>query len=222
MKYILPILFVVMSLCCYGLEVDSTVSVNQARQPHRSTLFSLGVGFGDYYRSHPTYTLPAGFKAGNTTGFQPLNVRLEYGLNLHFALSASMYFNRFEYNYSEVFSGNGWSFTRFQSNSFSLFGGGVGAVWYPALNVRMPNIEPFIQVGLSLNNIRQTAVPQGDSTTSAATHRVSPVLKIGGRYFFSSSRNAGIYLELGYDRQSIVNIGFTAKLSRKKGRHLRL
>lgn len=223
MKFYLSILLIVLTLGSFARQPDTAQTVvTSVHSGHRPTLVNLGVGFGDYYKINPTFSMPSGFRAGNTTGFAPLSLRLEYGLNMHFALAGSMYIDRFQYNYAQLYSGGNVKFSRYLTNSFSLFGGGLTAVYYPTLNVKIPNVEPFIQVGLSLNNIQQSAVPQGDSTASSTTHRTSPVLKIGGRYYCSKERNAGFYLELGYNRQSVLNIGFSARLTRKKGRHLRL
>ena len=223
MKYILVVFCFVFAIRCWAVEVDSAHTDEcNTHAAHRPTMLSLGIGFGDYYRTNPTFGMPTGFRTGNITGFALLSARIEYGLTNHFSIGANIYYDRFQYNYYQDFSANSRSFSRNMTNSFSLFGAGLSALYFPQLHVKIPNLEPFIQIGLSLNNIQQSAVPQGDSTVPTTTHRASPVVKIGGRYFFSKARNAGIYLELGYDRQSIVNIGFTSKLTRKKGKHIRL
>jgi len=185
-------------------------------------ILSIGVGFGDYYRGNPTYDMPSGFHSGNITGFLPLNARLEYALSKNFSIAGNIYFDRFQYNYYQDFVANTGTYSRYLTNSFSLFGGGVAAVWLPDLHVKIPNVEPFIQIGLSLCNMQQSAIPQGDSTAPATLHKVTPVVKIGGRYYLSKARNAALFLDIGYDRQSVLNIGFSSTLVRKKGKHIRL
>jgi hypothetical protein len=224
MKQLLSLIFLCSSLFCLADDTD-TLSQNTGSRSvagHRATMLDLGVGFGDYYRAHPEFGMPAGFHSGNITGFIPLSARIEYGLNERFVLAGSLYTDHFQYNYYQDFASQNGTYSRYMTNKFNLFGVGVSAVYYPVLKVQVPNLEPFLQIGLSLNNLQYSGVPQGDSTVSATTHRVSPVIRIGGRYYFSKARNAGIYLELGFDRQSVVNFGVSAKLVRKKGRHMRL
>jgi hypothetical protein len=224
MKRILSLLLLCSSLYCLADDGDTLTqgTGNSVVAKHRPTLLSLGAGFGDYYRSNPEFGMPAGFHAGNMTGFIPVSARLEYGLNDRFVLAGTIYTDHFQYNYYQDYIGQNGTYSRYMTNKFNLFGVGVSGMYYPVLHVQVPNLEPFIQIGLSLNNLQFSAVPQGDSSVSATTHRVSPVIRIGGRYYFSRARNAGIYLELGYDRQSVVNLGLSTRLVRKKGRHIRL
>ena len=223
MKHFLTVCFLILALSVQARTPDSAAVIQpKAQGQHRPTIVTLAVGMGDYYRSNPTYALPSGFAKNNTTGFPSIAGKLEYGINQDFCMAATVYHDNFNYNFSQAYTGNGVTFTRYRVNNFALFGVGLSGIYYIPMGGSLPNFSTFLCLGFSLNNIQQSQVPQGDSTTALLTHVVSPVLRVGGRYSFTKSRQAGLVLELGYDRQSYVSLGLSAQLVRKKGKHLRL
>ena len=221
MRLLTTFLFAIFYFASFGQ--DSTINVaNKKHTSHRPTTFQLALGFFDYYKDQGNYNLPTGYQKNNTTGFTPVMAKLEYGLNNQFCLTFSAYYDAFVYNYSKLYSGNGITFSRYQSNDFTLLGAGLGISYYFDKYIHVKNLETFATLGFSLNNIIQSGYPQGDTTITKNQQVVSPCIKVGCRYFISKSKRSGIYFDCGFDKQSIFNLGFTSSIERGKGKHIRL
>ncbi len=75
-------------------------------------------------------------------------------------------------------------------------------------------LRPFIGLGLSLNNIKYSAHPEGDSTIVKIDHTVTPYLKAGARYYISDKFS--LFADVGYDKQSVISIGFSCRFFSRK------
>ena len=216
--------FIFARFTSFAQHNDSLENLNQLNtiKKHLPTLATLNVGFIDYFRSASYYTLPAGYQKSNTTGFLPMSAKIEYGINSNVYLVASFYYDNFIYNFDHLYYGNGITFRRYQTNQFILMGGGLGMSYCLNKYIHVKNLEPFITIGFSLNNVHQNSFPQADSTVAKTDHIASPCIKAGARYYVTKSKKTAIYCDFGYDRQSFLNLGFSCVINRKKGKHLRL
>jgi len=165
------------------------------------------IGFIDGYRN--SYSLPAGFVKNNTSGFAPLIFKLEYGFGHDISLAATMTYDAFNYNFAQQYQGYNGTFVRYRTDDFKLLSGGVTAFYHLRKVIRVNRLDPFAGVGLSLNNIRYSAYPSGDTFAIKVNHTVTPYLKVGARYYISDAFS--IYADLGYDKPAIFSIGFSAR-----------
>lgn len=191
-------------------QTDS--SANNSFRGHNAyerytTIATLSVGFIDGYRNN--YTLPAGFYKGNSSGAAPFYGKLEYGVYEHISIGLLLGYDAFLYNFKQEYTGNNGSFIRHRTNSVRIFSGGVAAFYHLGRFIHSSRLDPFIGIGLSLNNIRYSAYPQGDSTIIKKEHVVSPYLKVGARYYISDQFS--LFGDLGYDKQSIFSLGFSCR-----------
>ena len=180
---------------------------------YHSIIATASLGFVDGYKQ--SYTLPAGFQKNNTSGYHQVYAKLEYGLTKHISLGATFSYDAFTYNFGQEYTGNSGAFTRYRTDNFRLLSGGLTAFYHLNDVIHVRNLDPFVGVGLSLNNIRYSNYPQGDSTVTRLEHNVTPYLKVGARYYISSV--FAVFADLGYDKESIFSIGGSCRFfSRKK------
>ena len=194
-------------------SISKTVIV--ADTPHaafvrHSVIATLAVGIIDDYRRN--YTLPVGFEKNNFSGFAPLYGKLEYAVSSRVSVAATASYDAFYFNGYQLYYGNGVTFRRYRTDKMTIARYGVSA-FYHFMPVK--KLDAFVGVGLSLDKIHHTALPQGDSTAITTGHTVSPCLRAGARYYFAD--RAGIYADFGYDRQSTFCLGISTRFfSRKK------
>jgi hypothetical protein len=175
-----------------------------------AVIATAGVGFIDHYRHN--YDLPTGFEKSNTTGFAPIYAKLEYGLNNHVGVAAVFAYDNFVYNYNQLFDRSTGTVIRYHTDNFRLYSLGITANYhFTALSV--PGLQPFISAGLSLNNIRHSSAPMGDSTGITKQHTISPIIKAGVRYYISSKFS--VYGDVGYDKQSIFSLGVSCSFYKR-------
>jgi len=172
---------------------------------------TIAVGFIDYYRHD--YTLPAAFKKGNTSGFSPFYAKIEYGIGDRVSLAATFGYDAFVYNFSQVTPGNNGPVSRYKHNNTRILSGGLTAYYHLGSVIHVARLDPFIGIGASINNIRYSAFPQGDSTLVKLEHTVTPVLKAGARYYITDAFS--VYGDVGFDKQSIFSVGFSCRFFRK-------
>jgi len=177
-----------------------------------STTATLSVGFVDDYRQN--YTLPVGFQKSNTSGFAPIYGKLEYGFFDHISVAVTASYDAFVYNFKQDYTGNNGPFVRYRSNNTRIISGGLTAFYHLDKTFHVNNLDPFVGIGLALNNIRYRALPQGDSTLTKFDHTVTPYLKAGARYFINDNFN--LFGDIGYDKQSIFSIGASCRFGHKK------
>jgi hypothetical protein len=190
-------------------KVEKVAPMHPVQWKHAVTA-TVAVGFVDYYRQH--YDMPTGFEKNNTSGFVPIYGRLEYGLSEHWGLAATFGYDGFVYNYNQLYEGYNGIIRRYKTDNFRLYSGGLAAYYhFKKIGSRL---HPFMGGGLALNNIRHSALPQGDSTVVSVTHTICPVLKAGARYFISDQFS--VYADAGYDKQTIFSVGFSCMFYRKK------
>lgn len=181
---------------------------------------TASVGFMNGYRKE--YTVPAGFEKGNMTGFAPIYVRAEYGIakmvTLGFSTSwSTIYFNSFK---TDV--GYNGPIRRYYPNKWRLFSGGLIAYYhftdmiYAGAKVKAPKLDVFIGGGVNLNNISESARPQGDSIIVKQSHTATPTIKIGARYYVRGGTS--VFADAGYDKLSLFSIGASHSFMPKRFR----
>ena len=177
----------------------------------RITLATLSVGLVDYYRQN--ITLPAGFQQNNTTGFAPVFGSLEYGLSNTISIGALASYDVIYSNFYQLYTSNSGIARRYNTDRINVFRAGAAAFYHFGRFIPNKKLDVFAGIGFSLNNVKHNALPQGDSTSVLTDHTVSPFLKAGVRYYFSGS--GSLFGEIGYDRQSVLNLGFSCRFFRK-------
>ena len=213
MKKYFTLVLVLISTACWA-QTDSVVrqaSLKLPYSPHMITA-SLSIGFIDAYKQ--SYTLPAGFQKNNTSGFTPVYAKLDYGLGENFSMALAVGYDAFTYNFYQDYTGNNGPFTRYKADEFRLFSVGLTAFYHLGKVIRVNRLDPFVGAGLSINNIRYSAYPQGDSLATIIKHSVTPYLKVGARYYISDKFS--LFGDLGYDKQSILSLGFSCRFFTKK------
>lgn len=184
-----------------------------AYQPH-TYVATLGIGFVNSYRTD--YSVPATFERGNTTGFAPIFGKIEYGLTPHFSMAVAGAYNVLYFNSFHLYPGYNGDIKRYTADQFRIMNVGLTGFYHFTGLFHISRLDPFIAFGAGINNIRNTALPQGDSVIIRRTHTITPSLKVGARYYISDK--VGVYADAGYDKLSIVNLGVSCRFAapRKK------
>ncbi len=214
MRYVFTCLLAFTSFLAIG-RGDSTAThsfTGRNAYERYSTIATVSVGFIDGYRNN--YSLPAGFYKGNTSGAAPFYGRLEYGAYEHISIGLLLGYDAFLYNFKQEYTGNNGPFIRYRTNNVRIFSGGVAAFYHLGRFIHIARLDPFIGLGLSLNNIRYSAYPQGDSTMIKTDHTVTPYLKVGARYYISDKFS--LYGDAGYDKQSVFSLGVSCRFFGRK------
>ncbi len=189
---------------------DTTVVSHRQHRPfiQHCTLATMSLGFIDYHRSF--YKLPANFEKGNTSGYGSVYGRLEYGVSDKISIAATFSYDAFYYNFSQVYAGYyGINSKHFKIDHLRILSCGVSAFYHLNHLITVAHLDPFIGVGASINNIRHSALPQGDSTTVNIEHTVTPYIKLGARYYITDKFS--LFADAGYDKQSIFSIGASCR-----------
>ena len=205
-------LTLLLSMCAITVwaQQDTTIKKRlpaQAYYQRGSVIPSFSFGFVDAYRTN--YSLPDGFAKNNTSGFVPLYIKVEYGLTRNVGLAATFCYDAFNYNFSQQYVGNNGPFLRYKTNAFRSISGGLVAYYHLGNLIRVRRLDPFVGIGLSVNNIRQNAYPQGDSTSLRVDHTTDLYLKLGARYYIS--RKVSVYADAGYDNHTIISLGVSCR-----------
>jgi hypothetical protein len=214
MKSRLLILLSLMSVSAWAQQ-DTSASKQAAHAVYErhSVTATASLGFVDGYKQN--YALPAGFVKNNTSGYHQVYTRLEYGLTRYISIGATFSYDAFTYNFGQQYTGNSGAFTRYRTDNLRLLSGGVVAYYHLNNVIRVRNLDPFLGIGVSLNNIRHSNYPQGDSTVINIDHTITPYLKVGARYYISSVFS--VFADAGYDKESIFSLGASCRFfSRKK------
>ena len=213
MKQCVTVLLILVSFNGWG-QKDSVAGNNYQRYTtyeHHSVMAAVSLGFIDDYRHN--YSMPARFEKSNTSGFTPFYAKLEYGLYKHTSIAVTFNYDAFVYNYKQDYKGNNGPFTRYRTDNARMFGGGITLFYHLQKYIHLNHVDPFVGVGVSLNNIRYGAYPQGDSTAVKFDHVVNPYLKVGARYYISN--NFSLFADIGFDKQSIFSLGFSCRFNHK-------
>jgi hypothetical protein len=214
MRKCFTILFTLVSISLYARPDTASNAAKYTTYERHSVIASVSLGFADFYRQY--YSLAPGFEKSNTSGFAPVYFKIEYALSNTFSLAASFGYDAFLSNFKQDYVGNNGPFTRYIANNTRILSGGLVAYYHLGKVIKVKHLDPFVGVGLSLNNIRYGAYPQGDSTLTKFDHTVTPYLKAGARYYISSIYS--IFGDVGYDQHSIVSLGFSCRFLSKKNK----
>lgn len=171
------------------------------------------MGIANGYKTD--YNVPNGFAKGNVTGFAPVYARVEYGVSNRVSIAIGASFNTIHYNTTKIYQGYNGAIYRNATNKHRLFSGGIMAFYHFRSMLGSKKLDPFVGVGLSINNINQSAYPQGDSTTTEQrSHNAMPFLKAGLRYYVSNIFS--LYADAGYDKLSVASVGVSCRFAGKK------
>ena len=209
MKLYFTILFSLLSATLFAQQ-DTAAKVARKMHPvymRHAVAASASLGFADANRQQ--YTLPSGFSKGGITGFIPFFAKVEYGLTKDISLGVMFCYDAFVYNNLQDYVGNSGPFTRYRTNNTRILSGGLAGFYHLGKALHTKSLDPFIGVGLYLNNIRYRAYPQGDSTAIKIDHTVTPYLKAGARYYITDQFS--IFGDAGYDKQAIISLGFSCR-----------
>ena len=221
MRNLFTLLLVLSSVVAFSQDkpknkTTPAMKYNDTMNHYHKVTASISVGFIDQYKRN--YSLPAGFEKSNTSGFAPFYAKLEYGLGKRVTIAGTFSYDAFVYNFNQLYESSNGIIRRYKTDNFRLASGGISGFYHFNKLAFAPRFRPFGGVGFSLNNIRHSAFPQGDSIVVRKEHALSPYLKVGGRYFISDKFS--IYVDAGYDHQSIFSIGFSSfiyKDNKKEG-----
>ena len=213
MKTCLTLLLSLCAITGWAQQDSASKKGAQAYYVRGSVIPSVAFGFIDAYRNN--YSLPSGFAKNNTSGFVPVYIKLEYGLTANIGLAATLCYDAFNYNFSQQYVGSNGPFLRYRTDAFRDFSSGLAAFYHLGNVIRVKRLDPFAGIGLSINNLRYNAYPQGDSLAIRTDHTTDLYVKVGARYFIS--RKFSLYGDAGYDNHTIFSFGFSCRfLPRKK------
>lgn len=176
-----------------------------------SILASATVGFGNDYRS--SYTVPSGFEKNNTSGFLPVYVRAEYVTGKHIGIGATFVYNNFYGNYYQLYSSNGKIFKRYKTDQVEIYSGGLALNYHFGKIIPVKKLDVFVTAGFLANTIHHSALPQGDSVVALTDRTVTPVLRVGARYYIANA--SSFYLDAGYDKHSLLSVGYSCRFIKK-------
>ncbi len=208
MKLILSVLFTLVSanaLCQLNPEINN-IPVKHATYEPQLVTATLAIGFIDYYQNN--YTLPPPFVKSNTSGFAPVTALLEYCVSRHISVAGSFGYDAFTYNFQQAYDQS----VRYRTNNTRILSGGFIGYYHFRHLLPVKHFDPFIGVGIAINNIRYSAYPQGDSLVTKIDHSVTPYLKAGTRYYVSDKFS--LFGDIGYNKHTIFSLGFSMRLYR--------
>ncbi len=172
-----------------------------------SFMITASAGFINGYKSE--YSVPAGFEKGQVTGFAPIFGKVEYAASNKFGIAFITGFNTLYFNSFQLYKGYYGDIRRYRADRFNIFSGGLAGYYHFTGLRKVKRLDPFIGAGLNLNNIRHSALPQGDSVVATKEHSITPYLKVGARYYISDKVSA--YADAGYDKLSLVTVGISCR-----------
>jgi hypothetical protein len=195
-------------------QQDTVVKHRFAGNPFRKHSFTgtIAVGFIDQYRK--SYSMPVNFEKQNTSGFSPVYVKAEYGISNNISIAATFTWDDFNYNFNQLYNGFGGTVIRRpRVNHFRLFSGGLTGYYHLGNAIRVKRLDPFIGLGFTLNNIRYSNFPQGDSTVIKKEHTAAIYAKAGARYYVTEK--FAVYGDVGYDHLTLFSLGASCTVGGK-------
>lgn len=212
-RYFFTVLYTILSVSAWSQQ-DTTAN-NRLTHPvyvRHSVQATLSLGFIDAYRQD--FSVPAGFEKGNTSGYSNVAAKLDYGISRHISLAANFGYDAFVYNFNELYQGYNGLIRRYKINNFRVFNAGLVGYYHLGDLINVRHLDPFVGVGISLNNLRYNEYPQGDSTVIKSDHTVTPYLKAGAHYYISDKFS--LCGDVGYEKQSIFSLGFSCRFFSKE------
>lgn len=212
MKYCFIILLLWMAMGAGAQDSAAIHAVHYHTYERYAVNLDLTFGVADVYRH--TYPLATGFVKSNTTGFAPVSFMVDYGVSKSVSIAAAFSYDAFRYNIQQMYTGNNGPFTRYVSNNTRVLSEGLRVYYHLGKVIHVNRLDPFAGLGVTLNNIRYGAYPQGDSTVIKFEHTVTPFIKAGVRYHITPYISA--MADVGYDQHSIVDLGVSCRFFRKR------
>ncbi len=214
----LKIMKLVVLLLGLSAIASATVAQEDVAKPKTSdsktTTIGFSIGFADINRISPLFSLPKGWDVSQTTGFRPVTVKAERTVGARGAVAARFFYDGFNSTLRQTYPGI--DNYRYRTNSIHIFGVGVSYIYYPNFTIPSTRLRPYLEAGVSLCNIRQTAVPIADSAVLQTRHDGYLLLKAGASYQIMPDGGAAAFFDVGYDRAAICGLGFSCALHKKK------
>ncbi len=214
MKTYLTILLTLLTINVWSQQ-DTAANSAQVRHltyERHAVIATAAFGFVDLHRTE--FQVPPAFQKNNVSGYDLLYAKLEYGFTDRISIAATFGYDAFVYNFSQVYTGYNGPIERYKMDQYRLVSGGLTAFYHLGHIIKVRHLDPFIGVGTTINNIRHSALPQGDSTVVTIEHTVTPSIKVGARYYITSK--VSLYGEAGYDQQSIFALGASCRFFSRK------
>lgn len=211
---LLSLLALFLTCSARSATIDTTLTYMQhSAYVRHSTIATLSMGFLDFHRSY--YRFPKNFEKGNTSGYGLIYGKLEYGVSDRISMAATFGYDAFYYNFSQLYPGYyGSPAKHYKTDHLRILSCGLSAFYHLGNVIAIPHLDPFLGIGASINNIRHSALPQGDSTTVNIEHTVTPYIKLGARYYITDKFS--LFADAGYDKQSIFSIGASCRFFGRK------
>ena len=207
---------ILLSLLSFAARAQDTTAHLPAEKvvPYQrhSVMATVSAGFIDFHRQD--FALPVGFEKNNTSGYGLFYGKLEYAVSDKISIAAAFGYDAFIYNYSQLYTGYTGPIKRYKTDHYRVFNAGAIAYYHLGKKIHVKNLDPFVGVGFYLNNIRHSALAEGDSTVVSLRHNGTPYIKVGARYYITN--RFSLFGDLGYDQQSIFSIGASCRFLPKK------
>jgi hypothetical protein len=205
MKKYLPVFFVLISVTAWSQPDAAAPKPQRVNETYRrhTTIATLSMGFIDPNRQN--FSVPAGFQKGASSGYSQIYGQLEYALSNSLGIAAAFGYDAFQNNYSKLYKGYNGAIQRYQTDHTRIASWGINVCYHLGKVIQVKNLDPFIGAGISLDNIRHSAAPRGDSIQVTMEHKVSPYLKAGVRYYLN--KRFSLYGDVGYAHQSMIDAG---------------
>jgi hypothetical protein len=225
MKTLIMLIMAATCLQATAQEVAITKKKYAAPRPLKGVVTAtVGVGIIDYYRHHYTpplanayYSPSMVYNEGNT-GFAPIYARVEYGITEKLGIAATFGYDDFVHNYDQQVYGTYYGTLHLRgTEKLRVLSSGIASVYYFRPLSFVPRLYPFISIGVGINHLRFEGYQKGPSSSAVEAgegYTVTPVLKVGARYFISDQ--FGIYGDAGYDKLGIFSLGFSYRFFPKK------
>ena len=202
------------ALCCFSL-ISSTVFSQDTTtvaviHKHHDNVLTLTAGIGDWQKQH--YKLPDSSAFGSSAGFTPITIKFEHFFSSSISASANLSYDWFYYSYSQKGYTNGVLFYRPQTDKVRIISPGI-ELYYHFNRLLPAKWDLFIGLGINGNYVYHSNYPKTDSTTGPVQAQIAPTVRLGVRYYFSPQIST--YLDAGYDKTSVINIGFSYRFTRK-------
>lgn len=174
----------------------------------QTSVLSIAFGFVDYNKQN--YAMPDSTRYGSGSMSLPVYLRAERAMGKHISVAAGLAYDVFYYNYSKEGHGNNGTFYRPQNDKVRIISPSLEVYYHLNKFVHSPNWDVFIGAGARANYNKHTNYPIADNNTGTIKPDLSPLLKLGARYYLNL--NAAFFGDIGYDKMSLISFGFSYRL----------
>ncbi|MES2701803.1 MAG: OmpA family protein [Bacteroidota bacterium] len=213
MKVYISAFMTLVPLCAISKQDSAVLRLPPAPYGQGAVTGTLSLGVFNQYRNRFSY--PANFKRQNVTGFLPWYAMAEYAAGQYISVAATAGLDNYTVNYNQLYDNpnSGQTIGRYKNNNVRVLSGGVAVFCHFHELLHTRRLDPFAGIGISLNNIRESGYPGGDSVAARTTHTVTPYLKVGARYYLTETFS--FFGDAGYSKSSVVSLGISCRVGVK-------